>query len=612
MSYSPENRNALLQVFTDVANGFSATGKRIAHYEERITPLLAEISRVQKNDPWEKSTIQHEAAFKAFVEETTASLRATLNDQLKNMLSYQEKNRFRKKFDDSLMIYVYGKVKAGKSSLGNYIAWGAPSPDENLKNTASPKPAFFCETNTGITEQMSTEKMAQQQHFSVGVSETTSAIQGFTLPGLTWIDSPGIHSVNGKNGELAEDYTDAADLVIYLTNSSSPGRASDVKAMIEVLEKGKPLMALITSSDSQEEDEDDEGNIVSEWVMKSDADRADQENYVRKAIATERGSDKQEISVQTVSVTYASEGAESERNYRWQKSGLQAFAQTVAHIAHSDGIKIKQCAPLLNHKNLCSRLEEHSNSVIERLSDIEQRLKDAALKLEQARERESLAFEQRLQPKIDQLAHQFVMDDRQFFQQCEKVWHQESGASKTALLSHAKLEFDQLTVDMGILDVIEQPVPGFRKRIERIAFDSTLGENIGKASGATAGTLLGGALGSFIPGVGTMIGAGVGGLVGGYLGRLGGGKIGENFNSTEYEDIEVGDNRDEVAINMRKVLCQRADRELNALTMMVEKAFYSDIKFWVADIRHSLEVLQQELSSQYQSLSSELSRHEPA
>jgi polynucleotide 5'-kinase involved in rRNA processing len=40
---------------------------------------------------------------------------------------------FRAGFNDSLLVFVYGKVKSGKSSLGNYMAWGHTDPTEHKK-----------------------------------------------------------------------------------------------------------------------------------------------------------------------------------------------------------------------------------------------------------------------------------------------------------------------------------------------------------------------------------------------------------------------------------------------------------------------------------------------
>lgn len=610
MIKSPANRNELLAVFSQVAEGFTATGNRVTQYEARISPLLAALTDTLQRDPWANSALRRDHPFLQFVEDHTARLREMLRLQVGEMLSYQRKNRFRLKFDDALMVYVYGKVKAGKSSFGNYIAWGHPCPDAALKSQLELKPAFFCEVDSGKTENMSAEKMVHQQHFSVGVSETTSAIQGFTLPGLTWIDSPGIHSVTAENGRLAQEYSDAADLIIYLTSSSSPGRKSDLEVMREVVEKNKPMMVLIPASDIIDEDEDDDGNPVSQLIMKSDSDRADQENYVSESLSALVDSHKAGVTVQSISVEYARQGAETERNARWQESGLKTFAETVTRITQSDGLRMKQRTPLINHKNVCDYLTRSGDEIIALLDEVAAGLDDAAQKLHQEYERLCLELEQRLQPKIERLIDRYAMDNRQYSSHCSRVWEEEIATSKAALLTQVQQGFDQLTLNLNQLDVIDEAIPGFEKRVERIAFHSRLGENVGKAGGAAVGTAIGALMGSIVPGIGTAIGATVGGLLGGMFGGYGGGKIGENFNSTEYEDIEVGDNRVEVALRTRNMFSKRAERELGAVTVMLENASYGDIKAWLTEIHTALTALQLELRSQHLDLKKELLNNE--
>ena len=53
--------------------------------------------------------------------------------------------------------------------------------------------------------------LARRGKFDVDVEESTSAIQGFELGGMTWIDSPGLGSVTERNGNLARQYTESAD-----------------------------------------------------------------------------------------------------------------------------------------------------------------------------------------------------------------------------------------------------------------------------------------------------------------------------------------------------------------------------------------------------------------
>ena len=68
------------------------------------------------------------------------------------------------------------------------------------------------------------------------------------MPGLTWVDSPGLHSVNRANGDLAREYVEHADLILYTMSSQAPGRASDMGEIGELLADKKSLMVLLTGS----------------------------------------------------------------------------------------------------------------------------------------------------------------------------------------------------------------------------------------------------------------------------------------------------------------------------------------------------------------------------
>lgn len=612
MNHPPANRSELLTVFSRVAAQFTATSQTVAEREQRIQPLLNALNTAQAKDPWTSSALSEDHDFLQLIKDCTSTLREQLEQQLAQVLSYQKKHDFHQRFNNSLLIYVYGKVKAGKSSLGNFIAWGRSQPDDVLKALASPVPQFFLEEDSGASEAMTPERMARQQHFTVGVTETTSSIQGFTLPGLTWVDSPGVHSVTAANGVLAHEYADAADLILYLSNSSSPGRQSDLNEIARLIDKDKSVMVLIPASDTYDDDVDDEGNLVSTLLMKSDRDRADQELYVTEELASRVDIASAGVTIQTISVDYAWQGPETERNKRWQESGLGTFAATISSVAQSGAVQMKQRTPLVNHKNFCDDLQTNSQHLVETLSGLEEQLEHACQQLRLRSGQIHVELNQRLQPRIDQLAEQYVMDDRLYLKHCIKIWQQEFAASVTALLDGVKDEFDQMAGSINALVATDHAIPAFKKCVERIAFNSSLGEKVGKASGAALGAAIGGIAGSIVPGVGTLVGSGLGGLVGGLFGGYGGGKVGEHFNKTEYEELELGDNRDEVAFQTRQVLSARGKRELEALTLQLEKACYGDVQQWLIDIRQALVRLQQELNEQRHTLAKELKQHESA
>ena len=168
-------------------------------------------------------------------------------------------------FDHKLIILVFGKVNSGKSSFSNLFV------EQYVEDNPETAAQYFYLENG--------EKVNTDEPFAVGSTETTARIQGIELGNLVLLDTPGLHSVTDENGELTRKYTDSADLVLWLTNSGSPGQIQELNELKVELQKQKPLLPIITKSDTYEEDEVD-GEIVSELIMKSEADRSLQQQDV--------------------------------------------------------------------------------------------------------------------------------------------------------------------------------------------------------------------------------------------------------------------------------------------------------------------------------------------
>ncbi|MGI2161021.1 dynamin family protein [Shewanella oncorhynchi] len=268
-----------------------------------------------------------------------------------NLASYDKGLSFRQDFQDSLLVFVFGKVKSGKSSLGNYIAWGHTDPSENLKASVpvSLLPEYFTAANTNVVNGDADDEAKRRREFRVGATEATSSIQGFRLPGLTWVDSPGLHSVTDSNGKLAQEYVSHADLILYTMSSGSPGRASDLKEIRELKSKGKETLILLTGSDVNEEDWDDElGEPVSRVQMKSKETRQQQREYIAKEL---EGIDSNDIL--SNSARYAQEHLTDPKEM--QNSGMVELFSRLHSISQNQGVQIKRAVPMTNFSNFLDK-----------------------------------------------------------------------------------------------------------------------------------------------------------------------------------------------------------------------------------------------------------------
>lgn len=173
--------------------------------------------------------------------------------------------------DQTIVLLVFGKFNAGKSSLCNLMA------DRFAAHGAEVD--YFQLDADGRLEPC--------DRFTEGATETTSRIQGVRLgKRLVLLDTPGLHSATGEHAALTRRFADCADAVLWLTSSSTPGQVQELDELAGELRRAKPLLPVITRSDRYEEDEID-GALVKLMRNKPMADRCGQE-----ADVAERARDK--------------------------------------------------------------------------------------------------------------------------------------------------------------------------------------------------------------------------------------------------------------------------------------------------------------------------------
>lgn len=449
---------------------------------------------------------------------------------------------FREQFGDSMLVFVYGKVKAGKSSLGNFVVSGRGEPDEDWMSQLGKKlhsPEFFlADKNPKFAETINFK-----QGFQVGGVETTSCIQGFRVPGMTWVDSPGLHSVNSENGDLAQKYVDSADLIIYPMNTAQPGRKSDLLELESLLKAGKRVLILITRCDDVDEDVDDEGNIIHTRVMKSAKSRQDQETYVQQSLdelCADLGLTDADTSVLTVSVGYAESHGNNAEAMR--ESGMQALFDRLQSILTSEGIALKKQVPLNNLQHFYRQLLNESgelslvnlrkplNQAHGELGELQDQLQQIG---EQAQNRIALDLVVKLEKLVEAYADrgttQGLEEELQSLIEHSLTEHYQQPIQQ--LYQQALGAFSSVTMDMGLSMGLD-----FESKQAQITVDVS---RKSAAVGSGAGAVLGGIAGFFAGGpLGAVIGSSLGGMVGGAGGSM--------LNKQEVRTITVGDNREEV------------------------------------------------------------------
>ena len=277
-------------------------------------------------------------AVEAAAKKSIENLRAIIETWSEKIEADRKGKQFIKKNEKYLVVMIFGAVKAGKSSLGNFFAgkkfFNAPF-----------------DNHSGDIEKDS----SGDTWFTEGVIDTTGAIQYYTLSGMRWIDSPGTGAV-GKIGDtkdmtkLVEEYLSYTDMCIFLMNSSEPGLQDDMRYMSKLNKENQDALIVITRSDKTVKDEVD-GKIVSMRVPKDDRTRKLQEDDICKRVKERYPEiDEQKFRAISISTLLANEAVEESNDEKFKQSNLDKLMKILGDKVSDNSIARKQENPrrLLN------------------------------------------------------------------------------------------------------------------------------------------------------------------------------------------------------------------------------------------------------------------------
>lgn len=253
-----------------------------------------------------------------------------------------ERSEFVNRHERSILALVFADVNAGKSSLGNFVGgWdlrGTPYEDLYIPHG--------CEIESYSAASSEDRNVRKIDHFAENAVEATSTIQHYTLAqGLTWVDTPGLHSLTTEHGDLAKEYIQFADLVVYLTPSSSPFKKDEREMLGELFRMGKPVILAITKSDLVDEDEID-GNVVYRRIPKPDRDRQAQEQFVvKEAREINNNENLENTHILSLSVMLARDAAAKQDMALYDASNLDKFLAQMGDILSEKAIELKMRRP---------------------------------------------------------------------------------------------------------------------------------------------------------------------------------------------------------------------------------------------------------------------------
>lgn len=283
-----------------------------------------------------------------------------------------QRSEFVNRHEKSILALVFADVNAGKSSLGNFVGgW-------NLQDTpyASLYQPHQCEIEDFSKASQENRQERIIDHFAENATEATSTIQHYTLAqGLTWVDTPGLHSLTKEHGDLAKEYIQFADLVVYLTSSSSPFKSDERDMLGDLFRMGKPVILAITKSDFTHKKVVD-GKIVYTQLPKAAANRTAQESFVSTQVREIIGNDNLENShILSLSVRLAKDAVKTQDSALFAASNLDKFFSQMGAVLSEKAVELKMRRP-----------KAEVNAFIDRLIGQPGKTEDGFLTITQLRE----------------------------------------------------------------------------------------------------------------------------------------------------------------------------------------------------------------------------------
>jgi len=292
-----------------------------------------------------------------------------INDEIDKTI---KSTKFMEDFEKQFTVSVFGKVKAGKSYIGNFIM-GKPLKKANINSSYDKlKDLHVNVYDRGKmyeSNKLSTadeKKECNGEEFYVNNTEATSTIQWVDIGAMCWFDTPGIGSVTLENEALAEEYVKNSDLVIFACNSDAAGTRQEFSEIRKLHEMDKPLLLLLTQSDTT--DYDDDGIEI--LVPKSEKDRKDQENYILDTLGKQGMKDVLKYSsILTVSALLATEALETSDEKMFEDSNIGKLLDKLVEITKNNAADIKRKTP----KN---RVNATLNNIIKELNKMDKEIND--------------------------------------------------------------------------------------------------------------------------------------------------------------------------------------------------------------------------------------------
>ena len=365
------------------------------------------------------------------LDEVMQGLNNAINSWHKSIASSKKGQQFMHDHEKYLVVMVFGAVKAGKSTLGNFIAgreWLSAPFDNVYKHC--PVTEFATQEKGRDTGDL--EKVNGRMWFSEGITDTTGDIQYFTLSGMRWFDSPGTGALSKKGDkrnmeEMVKEYLQYVDMCIFLVNSSEPGLMEDMKYIKTLSRAEQEALVVITKSDGMIEDVGDDGNMIKRLGPKTREGRELQENDLCNRLYEEYPEiDSEKFRAMSISTSLAKEALALGDGQKFRDSQLDILLKKLTDKANKNIVELKEARPQKAMNKFLQDIIDGDDIIVgikglqENLEKVINAVKEYQQKIDQNTEKISQGITRKVKAvahtKIFQMAHQAETSGKYFVQ----------------------------------------------------------------------------------------------------------------------------------------------------------------------------------------------------
>ena len=551
-----------------------------------VDELKKDLSNITLDDDLRKTNEELSKMFDEIVSLSKDSIE-DWEDKFKQMLA-QEK--FRSDLANHFIVMIFGRVKAGKSYLGNFIA---------KHRLEEQKVEFFRYDEAGKKEKTNKLEELDEEEFKTNNLECTSSIQGFKLSGLAWIDTPGLGSMTAENGALAKEYIQAADYVLYPSSSGAPFQRDEIEELGRIFDMNKKVTALITKSDTTIEDECECGSeggcekcnkgIIKTLANKTKAIRDGQEEWAKNEIAKILNGNKEQMlsEIFSLSAKTAEIAIKNKDDMAFNDSNLPRLYEELTEIVKNKAKKLKQEAPYDGLKSLVSSILKDEEYSISSIQDKVKEFKDEMINIKNRLE----ILKSNCLSDVSSLVHYEISKNsnsidknnlknklKQIDQNIQmQIGHtiEQNIKEVIQIYNNSLVNFTEgLGYEFNIEDKMQSVSLPTKKRNKAICRSI-----LGVIATIGVGIATGGA--SLAIQLGTTAAAGLGA---GYIG----GKIGESVSEDGTMNVKVGDNREEVISNFMSSRINHYTNVTNNIYAATQDNLFIPLENVSADIENKL------------------------